>query len=75
MTVRTTRCPPKAVKKASALPSPPSATGSDTTCAWGSTRRIPASMDAQTWAEVMVPLKESGTSTNFFMANPSVCAK
>ncbi len=65
-----TRSPPQAVRNASTLPSPPSATGRETISVSGKISRIALVSSPQTSREVIVPLKESGAKMIFFMARP-----
>ena len=63
------RVPPTAARKASTVPSPPSATGMAQISASGSSRNISSDAMRQISAEDSVPLKESGISTYFAMVS------
>lgn len=56
-----------AVRKASTLPSPPSATGTDFTWQPGNTLPAAFAISSHTCREDRVPLKESGAKTIFFI--------
>ena len=70
MTVTRTFSPPRAARKQSTLPSPPSATGMDTTWQSGKCSATLPPMISQIRAEDRVPLKESGIRTTFFISLP-----
>ena len=57
-----------AARNASTLPSPPSATGMETTSASGTWRRRASRISWQISREDMVPLKESGMRIHFDMS-------
>ena len=63
------RVPPTAARKASTVPSPPSATGMAQISASGSSRNISSDAMRQMSSEDSVPLKESGISTYFAMVS------
>ena len=72
LTSSQTFSPPRAVRKASTLPSPPSATGMDRTSQPGNRASMRDFIMAQISAEDSVPLNESGISTAFFIITPHV---
>src|SRR5437868_13494682 len=51
------------------VPSPPSATGTSTTSAWGKTSRTPRAIAAAASVAVSVPLKELGATTTLCTAH------
>jgi len=53
------------VTSASTVPSPPSATGTSTMSASGSTLRTPRAMDCAAWIADRLPLNELGATTIF----------